>query len=217
VDDGFREYDARTGKLLLAVKGKGGKSYSVRRTGDGRTILVGDNLEGQRGACLVVYDRAGQVAERKTFEGLSMLRHLRPTPKGTYLLAAIGQVVEVNSTWDIVWRAPLAGNLFKPLPLTNGNVLCSSGPGGRFVKELNRQGAVVREVRGDELPEGSFTGFELLPNGHIVVANWLGHGPDHDGTVLVEFDRDNRIVWRYGRPHASFVEVVLLDQLEGIR
>jgi hypothetical protein len=211
VDDGFREYDARTGKLLTSVKGHGGKSYSVRRTSDGRTILVGDNLEGQHGACLVVYDGTGQVTERKTFDGLSMPRHLRPTPKGTFLLAAIGQVVEVNSRWDILGRSPLAGNLFKALPLPGGNMLCSSGPGGRFVKELNPQGAVVREIRGDELTEGSFTGFELLPNGHLVVANWLGHGPDHDGTVLVEFDRDNQIVWRYGRPHASFVEVLLLD------
>jgi hypothetical protein len=48
----------------------------------------------------------------------------------------------------------------------------------------------------------------------VVVANWLGHGPDHDGTVLVEYDREGRIVWRYGRPHASFVEVIVLD---GIR
>jgi hypothetical protein len=45
----------------------------------------------------------------------------------------------------------------------------------------------------------------------VVVANWLGHGPDHDGTVLVEYDREGRIVWRYGRPHASFVEVIVLD------
>jgi len=48
-------------------------------------------------------------------------------------------------------------------------------------------------------------------DGHVVVANWLGHGPDHDGTVLVEYDREGRIVWRYGRPHASFVEVIVLD------
>jgi hypothetical protein len=45
----------------------------------------------------------------------------------------------------------------------------------------------------------------------VAVANWLGHGPDHDGTVLVEYDRDGKIVWRYGRAHASFVEVIVLD------
>jgi len=32
---------------------------------------------------------------------------------------------------------------------------------------------------------------------------------------LVGQDREGRIVWRYGRPHASFVEVVVLDGISG--
>ena len=95
--------------------------------------------------------------------------------------------------------------------LANGNILLSSGPGARFLKELDPRGEVVREIRGEQLTEGSFTGFQLLGDGHIVVANWLGHGPDRDGTGLVEFDRKGQIVWRYGRPHASFVEVIVLS------
>jgi hypothetical protein len=43
----------------------------------------------------------------------------------------------------------------------------------------------------------------------------LGHGSDHDGTMLVEYDPDGKIVWRYGHPHASFVEVIVLDGLSG--
>ena len=211
VDDGFREYDVASGKLLKSVKGAGGKCYSVYRTSNGRTILTGDDLGGQKGACLVVYDRADALVQRKVFEGLTMLRHIRPTPGGTHLLASVGQVVELDAQWNIVRQTKLAGNLFKAVRLVNGNVLCSSGPGGRFLKELNPQGQVVHELRGDQLTEGSFTGFELQPNGHVMVANWLGHGPDHDGTVLVEFDREGQIVWRYGRPHASFVEVLVLD------
>jgi hypothetical protein len=211
VDDGFREYELASGKLLKSVKGTGGKCYSVFRTKDERTLLTGDDLSGQKGACLVVYDRADRIIERKAFDGLTMLRHLRPTPEGTYLLAAVGQVVEVDARWNILRRSKLAGNLFKAVRLANGNVLCSSGPGARFLKEVNPQDEVVREIRGDELREGSFTGFHLQRDGQVVVANWLGHGPDHDGIVLVQFDREGKIVWRYGRPHASFVEVVLLD------
>ena len=102
VDDGFREYEVASGKLLKSVKGAGGKSYSVYRTTDGRTLLTGDDLGGQKGACLVVYDRADKIIERKVFDGLTMLRHLRPTPEGTYLLAAVGQVVEVDARWNII-------------------------------------------------------------------------------------------------------------------
>jgi catechol 2,3-dioxygenase-like lactoylglutathione lyase family enzyme len=211
VDDGFREYDVASGKLLSSVKGAGGKSYSVYRASDGHTILTGDDLGGQKGACLAVYDRAGNITERKAFDGLAMLRHLRPTPQGTYLLAAIGQVVELDARWNIIRQTKLAGNLFKAVRLANGNVLCSSGPGARFLKELNPQGEVIHEIRGNQLTEGSFTGFQLLRDGHVMVANWLGHGSDHDGTVLVEYDHDGKLVWRYGRPHASFVEVIMLD------
>jgi len=213
VDNGFREYAAASGKLLKSVEGDGGKSYSVYRINGERTLLTGDDLGGQKGACLLVYDRADSIIERKVFDGLTMLRHLRPTPEGTYLLAAVGQVVELDARWNIIRQFKVAGNLFKAVRLPNGNVLCSSGPGARFLKELNPQGEVVREIGGDQLSEGSFTGFHLQRDGHVVVANWLGHGPDHDGTVLVEYDHEGRIVWRYGRTHASFVEVIILDGL----
>ena len=211
VEDGFREYEVASGKLLKAVKGAGGRGYSVYRTTGERTLLAGDDLGGQKGAGLVVYDRADSIIERKAFDGLTMLRHLRPTPEGTYLLATVGQVVEVDARWNVIRQSKVAGNLFKAVRMANGNVLCSSGPGARFLKELNPQGAVVREIQGDQLKEGSFTGFHVQRDGHVVVANWLGHGPDHDGTVLVEYDREGRIVWRYGCPHASFVEVIVLD------
>jgi len=211
VDDGFREYEVASGKLLKAVKGAGGRGYTVYRAKGERTLLVGDDLGGQKGACLVVYDHSETIIERKAFDGLAVIRHLRPTPEGTYLLAAVGQVVEVDARWNIVRQSKLPGNLFKAVRLANGNVLCSSGPGARFLKELNPQGALVREIQGDQLKEGSFTGFHVQRDGHVVVANWLGHGPDHDGTVLVEYDREGRIVWRYGCPHASFVEVIVLD------
>ena len=167
VDDGFREYELATGKLLKSVKGAGGKSYSVYRTRDERTLLTGDDLGGQKGACLLVYDRADRIIERKVFAGLTMIRHLRPTPEGTYLLAAVGQVVELDARWNTIRQFKVAGNLFKAVRLTNGNVLCSSGPGARFLKELNPQGEVVREVWGDQLTEGSFTGFQLRPDGHV--------------------------------------------------
>jgi hypothetical protein len=211
VDDGFREYEITSGKLLKSVKGDGGRGYSVYRTTGERTLLAGDDIGGQKGACLVVFDRANGIIQRKTFDGLTVIRHLRPTSEGTYLLAAVGQVVEVDARWNIIRQSKVGGNLFKAVRLANGNVLCSSGPGARFLKELNPQGAVVREVQGDQLKEGSFTGFHVQRNGYVVVANWLGHGPDHDGTVLVEYDREGRIVWRYGCPHASFVEVIVLD------
>ena len=216
VDDGFREYELTSGKLVKLVKGTGGKCYSLDRTKSGKTLLTGDDLGGQKGSSLVVYDPEDRIAERKVFADLTMLRHLRPTRSGTYLVAAVGQVAEVDEGWNITRRLRIPGNLFKALQLTNGNILVSSGPGARFLKEVNGQGEVVREIQGNGLPEGSFTGFHVQRDGNVVVANWLGHGANHDGTVLVEYDRDGKMVWRYGRPHASFVEVVVLDGMSAL-
>jgi hypothetical protein len=130
------------------------------------------------------------------------------------LITAVGQVVEAGPRWNVIRQWKVAGNLFKAIRLANGNTLVSSGPGARFLKELNPQGEAVHEIRGDHLKEGSFTGFHLQQNGYVVVANWLGHGPDHDGTVLIEYDREGKVVWRYSRPHASFVEVIVLDDIK---
>ena len=48
----------------------------------------------------------------------------------------------------------------------------------------------------------------------MVIANWLGHGPKHDGVGLFEYDASGSVVWRYGRKHSSFVEVIVLDGLD---
>lgn len=42
-----------------------------------------------------------------------------------------------------------------------------------------------------------FSGFELLPNGHVVVANWLGRGKHEKGPHLVEFNDANECVWQW--------------------
>ena len=58
-----------------------------------------------------------------------------------------------------------------------------------------------------------FSGFQLLPDGHVLAANWLGHGKQGTGPHLVEFDRGNRVVWKWEdhQQAATITNVLVLD------
>jgi hypothetical protein len=47
-----------------------------------------------------------------------------------------------------------------------------------------------------------YASFERLANGHLLVANWHGHGPDngHKGRQLLEFDADRRLIGTWSAP-----------------
>lgn len=80
----------------------------------------------------------------------------------------------------------------------------------RLVVELDTEGGTVRSVGGrDAHPDvmlDCFSGFDRLENGNVVVANWLGHGNRGRGPHLIEFNRENRIVWRW-TDHAAARQV----------
>jgi hypothetical protein len=69
------------------------------------------------------------------------------------------------------------------------------------VVELNVAGEIVSFVGGkQEHPELGLdfcSGWDLLPCGNIVMANWLGHNKHGAGPHLIEFSRDNEVVWSW--------------------
>jgi hypothetical protein len=62
--------------------------------------------------------------------------------------------------------------------------------------------------------------FQLLPNGHIVFANWQAHGPGHgeSGIQLVEIDpaQPTQLVWQWSEAKfiSSLQGVLVLDGLD---
>jgi hypothetical protein len=213
VDDGYREFELATGKELRMFKGLGGKTHTVERLADGRTLLGGTGLGGVKDG-FIVLDTKDNVASKVPVPELSYIRHLRSTPRGTLVLAAVGRVAECTIEGKILWSAPVPGNNFKAVELDADRVLVSCGPGGRTLREIDHKGKALSETTGKDLTEGSFCGFQWIAHDHLVVANWLGHGPDHDGTSLVEYNAEGKVVWTYDAKHASFVEVIILDGLD---
>jgi len=220
VSSGCQEHDLATGKKLWEVKGYT-RIYTTRRLPDGTTLL-GENAK--QGIMLYVVDQEGKELSRKVLTpNTGAMRVLRIAENGNYLLnlAKPRRAVEITSGGEIVWEADLSqfgGKGYKVLKLGNGHYAASTGNGVKVV-ELDGYGKLVRfwgeQKKGDH-PDWRldfFSGFDVLPGGHVVAANWLGHGKHGGGPHLVEFDQKNDLVWQW-EDHAlakQITNVLVLD------
>ena len=83
------------------------------------------------------------------------------------------------------------------------------------MQEFHAQGNVVHIWGGQDKHTDVdltwFSGFDVLENGNVVVANWRGHGYEGDGPQIIEFDADNRVVWTWAElAKAKYVTNVLV-------
>jgi hypothetical protein len=221
-DAGFSEYDLASGKLLKAVAIYKGVT-SARRLANGHTLLAGVNLGGASGVVLLEITDVGDVARKVVLPG-KYVRLVRETAAGTYLLMNDTMIREVTNAGEPVheWTVPGFRHAWKAVRLGNGHTLASAGYGA-FMVELDERGSVTRSFGGkDAVPAGvkpNFYGmFQLLADGHVVVANWQGHGPGHgsSGVQLLEFDAKGAIVWQWSEAAkiSSLQGVLVLDGLD---
>jgi hypothetical protein len=98
-----------------------------------------------------------------------------------------------------------------------------SGGYGAFMAEVDADGKLVRKfgAAGDVAPEIHpyfYALFQVMPNGHIIAANWQGHGKGHgaSGRQIVEFDEHSQIVWTWSDAKiiSSIQGVLVLDGLD---
>lgn len=197
------QIDPQQEQLLLAAAGKEGYEFSfLPRSGEGfspkpsRRLLVPGQPPG-------------------------FLRLTRLTAEGHLLFTAGWRVVE----WDPekqaeAWSAKIPGKGYVAQRLPSGTTLVTTG-GAVAVVELAPDGAIRRTWAGESVKQpwklDWFSGFHLLPNGHLVVANWLGHGAWGKGPHLVEVDAGNRLVWQWDDHLAAkqVTNVLVLDAVPG--
>ena len=153
--------------------------------------------------------------------GHSYIRNARRLSNGHYLVAHYGEHVvrEYDSTGRNVWEVAAPGGPHSCSRLPGGNTLVACGDmGGKGsrVFEVDPSGRKVWEVAGDELPGVSLkfmAGFQKLPNGNIVMANWLGHGQFGKAPHLIEVTPAKEVVWTFAdhKTMRTISSVVLLD------
>ncbi len=138
---------------------------------------------------------------RAIFPG-DYVRLIRQTNDVTYLMSCNDRIREGSPDGKYLREFPVDGFLhaWKSLRLPNGNLIVTAGYGA-FVVELDPSGKIVRKFGDKEQMPGKvrpffYAMFQLLPNGHVVLANWQGHGPDfgQSGVQLLEFNGAGDIV-----------------------
>jgi len=114
----------------------------------------------------------------------------------------LDKVCEYDSVGRLVLEIPVKGGPHSAIRLPEGNTLiaCSDHNGEPRVVEVDKTGAIVWQLTKNELPgiELKFmTGMEVLPNGHLVLTNWLGHNQLGKAPHAFEITRDKHVVWVY--------------------
>lgn len=221
-DAGYSEFDLATGKNLKEVANYKGVT-SARRLPNGHTLLAGANLDGEKSVVVLEVDSTNAVKNKTVFSG-TYIRLLRETPQGTWLMMNDTMIREGDRGGKLLheWSVPGFKHAWKALRLPNGHLLASAGYGAFFV-ELDANGTVIRKFAAKEdmpaaVNANFYATFQLLPNNHIVVANWQAHGPGHgtSGVQLFELDEKATIVWQWSEAKiiSSLQGVLVLDGLD---
>jgi hypothetical protein len=204
VNKGYQEYHPTTGERLVNVvlAGTTGVRGAVRLP-TGNTLLgVGDNK-------LRVVDKNGATVGTECTlpgAGADSLRVLtRDEATGNILLGRLLDIFIVNETCQQQWTAklPTGSKAYSVFPRVGGGVWATSGAPSTVI-EYDQAGTIVSQLGGKTAHPGIgldfFSGFEILPNGNIVAANWQGHveAPAATTPHLVEFDKTNKLVWKWG-------------------
>lgn len=109
----------------------------------------------------------------------------KPLPGGNFLVSDFSgkRVVEVNRNKQVVWEHKTDQECFDSDRLPNGNTIFGCP---NYVREVTSDHKTVREWK----IEGRLNGFQSLPNGNILVANY-------GRSEVVELSPDGKQVWSF--------------------
>ncbi len=172
----------RDKKVVFSYESKS-EIYACQRLPNGNTFIGECNA----GRLLEVRPDGAIAKEIKLLPGgidggHSFMRNARKLENGNYLVAHYGldKVCEYDSTGKVVMEVPIKGGPHSVIRLPDGNtfIACSDHNGKPRVVEVNKSGTIVWQLSHNELPDirlKFMTGMEILPNGNLVLSNWLGH------------------------------------------
>lgn len=218
-DTGYFEADITDGTIMRQVRLENEGVIAASRRPNGNTMLTGINLAGQHGVTFAEYDANNRLQRSVCFPG-DYVRGSTLTEADTILFTNNDRVLEGDWSGKIIRGFSAEGFLhaWKALRLKNGHTIISAGYGA-FVVEFDE---LCREVRRWEC--GSklafvrpffFGDFTLLPDGSLVVCNWLGHGTTLGGTgyALLQFHPNGTVVkvWQDAERTSSLQTFILLN------
>lgn len=107
----------------------------------------------------------------------------------------INKIRKVSLSGETVAMFDIHPDAFGLVVLPNGHIVysCMSG-----AYELDENGKEIWQLTNDDIPQINICwllGIQLLSNGNLVFANWMGHGHLDEGIQFFEVNRQKRIVW----------------------
>lgn len=198
-------YSLSDGKCLSRVEGfKGVVSAQYRP--DRKELWLGANTAAGYEFTILAPDgetfKKTDKVYHAPFKG-GNLRLARFTPEGRLLFAAgaPARVVEWDpQTSKTTWEAPLPGKGYMAVRLSDGTTAASTSDAVSVVV-FDRDGKLQKTWLGETVREKyrlkALSGFQFLPNGNLIGANWLGHNQHGQGPHLVEVDAQNKLVWSW--------------------
>ena len=140
---------------------------------------------------------------RATPGGHGFMRNARVLANGHFLLAHhdAREVAEYDMQGLKVWSFKAPAIVHSVTRLANGNTLVMGGDSGKpGIYEVTPGGKITWQVTNVDLPGKPLrfvTGFHVLPNGNVLVSNWLGHKQFGKAPHLLEITRSKKVVWTY--------------------
>ncbi|MDR0520633.1 MAG: hypothetical protein LBH00_02140 [Planctomycetaceae bacterium] len=228
---GYREYnigdlkkapaERKPVREVTAAKYK--STQSAIRFPDGRTVIA---VNAGKNSIFYVFNKNGEEINAIKHSGIQGVRLVRRSPHDTLLVGdRTGRAWEIDLDGKEIRCVDVPGShrkyIYQVKELPNGHWLAATGYDCRIL-EIDKENKTVRTLGGNPAPEGLtyifFSKFQVLPNGHIVVATWTGHGAEDSrkGQQLVQFDKEGKVVWQWHDPAlaGSLNGVIILDDLD---
>jgi len=195
--------------------------HGCQRLANGNT-LVGECNAGR----VREIDPAGKCAfelrllPEGTDGGHNYMRNVRKLANGNYLVChyALEAVREYDAKGTVVTEIAAPGGARSAARLPNGNtvVTCGDLKKASMIFEADKDGKTVWKVEHDELPGVSLklaAGFQRLPNGNTVIANFIGHGELGKAPHVIEVTPDKKVVWTF-QDHATMKTISSVQLLD---
>lgn len=133
--------------------------------------------------------------------GFAFMRNARRLPNGHFLVAHYEgeKVCEYDRRGKLVWSVDVPGGAHSVARLFDGNTMVAvtdRNHNPRLV-EFDRKGECVWEFSNKDLPGEPLKflgGFNLLPDGNILITNWTGHESGGEKTHLLLINRNKEVI-----------------------
>jgi hypothetical protein len=222
----------------VTVAGAPGGIESARRLPNGHTVVIGN---GGGGIFVWEVDREGAVApgRQHLYPGIDKGRILRLTEEGTFLFCSEtnGKKLIDEASWGdgvaTLFEVPAsvpADSMVKAVRIAKSVITVSTGYAASLLRIDTAKKAVLQTIGGKRAPSPSdgkrplspffFSGYQMFADGDFLVANWQGHGHDHNaqGYQLLQFDREGKLVWWFDQTEYAIISslnnVIALDGLD---